>query len=1052
MTTLMGGRPRYDLMFPQADHVDVDKLVTALLVKDSFEGHHVVGTPDTYKHGWVKIGVGVDSSHLSLKKNGDVVHKPTGTVIGHVDKKTDFPTKGTSTFVTSHANGKQVYGGVYKKDAMAAVARYHNHAATTETQAQQIANNVMGNKKPNLGDLPEGSKPVMLGFHVTGYTAPNGDLYDTKGHLQVSMSGSTKPLHVEPEPSHVEPEVAKPDLIPGSNVPTALTGQSAYDHAQASQGSLNPTQLNAVANYGKPSGYKVVNPYLNKDGMVFDSGSMKYKPASENQIKTAKTMIKHLDAAIVAGKPTTQDLVVHRRLGNSINDLIGPPGSHVGKTFINKAYVSTTTANAGIPGNGYGYENKKTLMDIRVPKGSKVLMGQAAEKEVILPRGAKFTVVDDQVEADGTRHVKVLYHPDQSESSDLPKPATLKKPEVKPPVPALSTPSAPPKSLDAIAEEVNNTSAINYDEGKKYPTSVTDPLYSAVHPIATHDPVNGLFHLQIADQHLKDALDDGKVDQNDFDHLHGIISNHVADLQAHLAESKPATSSVPLPGASASSDQEMAKQLSDQAVGMEDNLSPSMHLPLAVQSTLSSAAAMSGGKKSTALTHLALASAHLNNHAKVEPDDAVLAAAYQHSLAQIENKIKDSDSSSGDTAASNTIKDVAGKIDTELTDSTHTSHAYDSTFDAWAALKQGDLQGAVGHLNAAQVHLTHHVNTHATDFVKGMGLYQKLEHVKSSLQGAVVPNIPASAKPSISAEPVHVPSSPMIDSTDLSMKTNGDVVHKQTKQVIGHVVKYKNVPSKGTTTFVVSHNDGTKVYQGPYKGKSLAALAQHHNTKGTGAAQQLLNAQKPKAQPKAKPVVNEGYHGNIKLNLDEKAGVPGVRASIDHPVLSAPEMSAARLYSGSEYRDMNKYIAAGYTFGDSFTYHTADDKKTIKDAVDALKPAVDRSVVKKPFAVVRRVPGYAAMETFGLIGSHVGKTYKENRFVSTTTNAKGISSFGETEIHYHMKPGAKALDLNKHDASLHKNEKEILLGPGQTFKILNDSMVGKNRIIVVESQ
>lgn len=77
--------------------------------------------------GFLKAGGNVDSSHLSLKQNGDVVHKPTGTVIGSVTKLPNTPVKGASTFITHHADGTQVYSSVYKGKALAAVAAHQNH-------------------------------------------------------------------------------------------------------------------------------------------------------------------------------------------------------------------------------------------------------------------------------------------------------------------------------------------------------------------------------------------------------------------------------------------------------------------------------------------------------------------------------------------------------------------------------------------------------------------------------------------------------------------------------------------------------------------------------------------------------------------------------------------------------------------------------------------------------------------------------------------------------------------------------------------------------------
>jgi len=1253
------------------------------VVKDSFEGHHIAGTPDTYKHGWIKIGVGVDSSHLSLKKNGDVVHKPTGTVIGHVDKKTDFPTKGTSTFVTSHANGKQVYNGVYKKDAMAAVARYHNHAASTDAHAAEIAptttghttpeagmngsylhttsaanatkiqsegfshgegyggsiahgtylsvdkptaeyyhaqmgpnaqtlsvtvsglkntahvsfdtdkfqiptvsavahqlnlhdsfeknkltlkgtvpntslnahaltktlqdagydslhihnhnasgkvTSVGGNElvvfdphhlsvskapghKPTLNDLPEGSVPIMSGTHVTGYKDPAGNWYDDKGNLTV-----TAPK----KPGAPNTTTPSSNPISGTTVPKALAGEDAYQHAKASQGYLNPTQMNALAKYGQPEGYKTVNPFLNKDGMVYNSNIQKYLPATEAQTKSAQTMIKHLDAAFATSKPTTQDMIVHRRIGDG-DLLLGPPGSHVGKVFHNKAYVSTTTATGGIPGNGYGYENKKTLLDIQVPTGSKVLMGQAAEKEVILPRGAKFTVVHDEVEPDGTRHVKLLYHPEDTPSAAVPKTKPVAKPEVTPahvPAAVAPVPGGGGKPEGTMSLKKNG-------ELKGYYHLENHTVYDVNgNPIGTSLSKIGALHLA-----------SGKHET-------------AAELGAHATVTAP---DVPVPAASSEDNEALAKQLSDHAIAMEDTMEESPDLNSAVHHMVQAAGSISSGKKNQALSYLSAAKKDLYYHGQAEPGDADSVSSYQHHISQIENKLNNTEVPSPavpdvDHELVKKIEDHAEAMDGNLHDSTYLPLAVLNTKKAADHLKKGNKKGAVNHLDLASVQLSSHAKVEPDD-AEGVAQFQQhFEQFKNKINGDSSPLIPAS---------VHIPAGSMIDSTDLSMKTNGYIVHKQSKKVIGHVEKQKDFPSKGTTTFTVTHNDGTKVYTGPYKGKSLAALAQHHNTQGstafdpsnmityhdvdtkkpighwdnatndvydtsgnkigntsipkkakelmeasvnkpagppagaepvldkygtgdvigyhhpqTGqvtnpqgyvvgyagdkktAAKQLLNAQAKAKAPSVKPASSSdtGYHGNIKLQPEEAAGVKGVRASIAHPVISSAEKNAALLYSGSDYKAMNWYVSNGYQFGSKFDYHTQREKDLIKDAVDDLVPAINRSVVKKPFAVNRRIPAHAAVETFGQVGSRVGKSYKENRFVSTTVSAHGIGSFGEAEIHYHMKPGAKALDLNNYDASKHPNEKEILLGPGQSFKVISDKMLGKTRVIEVESQ
>lgn len=87
---------------------------------------------------WAKAGGEISTQDLTVKKNGDVVHKPTGTVVGTLVKQADTPHKGTSTFTASHADGTQTHVGVYKGNALASIALHHNSVMKGETpQAAQ---------------------------------------------------------------------------------------------------------------------------------------------------------------------------------------------------------------------------------------------------------------------------------------------------------------------------------------------------------------------------------------------------------------------------------------------------------------------------------------------------------------------------------------------------------------------------------------------------------------------------------------------------------------------------------------------------------------------------------------------------------------------------------------------------------------------------------------------------------------------------------------------------------------------------------------------------
>jgi 8-oxo-dGTP pyrophosphatase MutT (NUDIX family) len=129
---------------------------------------------------WLKAGTNVDSTQLSLKKNGDVVHKPTDTVIGHVKREPDTPKPGTTTFTATHADGTVTYHGVYKGQAMTSLAQHHNAAAqgglTTATHqtAQPKTYKDVGQveyssvKSNGAGDYVHEPSGVVIGHYKPG--------------------------------------------------------------------------------------------------------------------------------------------------------------------------------------------------------------------------------------------------------------------------------------------------------------------------------------------------------------------------------------------------------------------------------------------------------------------------------------------------------------------------------------------------------------------------------------------------------------------------------------------------------------------------------------------------------------------------------------------------------------------------------------------------------------------------------------------------------------------------------------------------------------------
>jgi hypothetical protein len=157
--------------------------------------------------------------------------------------------------------------------------------------------------------------------------------------------------------------------------------------------------------YGYAWGYKLLNPYLHHNKQTFVGGhGGHYEDVSLEQANIAEKAIAALDTAFAKAEPTKQALTVWRRSGSHIFG----EGDMTGKDVTNLAYTSTATH---MTEHGYGYESKPVLWEIRLPKGTKALVGNDFENEILLNRGGVFHVTLDEQTADGGRHVVMTYQP-----------------------------------------------------------------------------------------------------------------------------------------------------------------------------------------------------------------------------------------------------------------------------------------------------------------------------------------------------------------------------------------------------------------------------------------------------------------------------------------------------------------------------------------------------------------------------------------------------------------------------------------------------------------
>lgn len=264
---------------------------------------------------------------------------------------------------------------------------------------------------------------------------------------------------------------------------------------------------------------------------------------------------------------------------------------------------------------------------------------------------------------------------------------------------------------------------------------------------------------------------------------------------------------------------------------------------------------------------------------------------------------------------------------------------------------------------------------------------------------------------------------PVAAATDLSVKATGQVIVKASQAVIATLARRPHPTRVGTTIFTATHVDGTKVYEEVYKREALAAIIKHHNELIAKVGSVAVN------------------HGEITLRPGELSGKQ-VRLAIQHPKLTASEIDALGSYTGGGYRPINKHVLDG------------DASTAVGFMVDHAKhltEAVNRSTVTKPFALLRSFPSHTALRVFGEVGSRVGDAFTKRRFTSTTTSSSPVGSFGVVRVHYHVLPGARALEVNRHPGGKHHDEYEVIMPPGQRYRILADRLVDGTRVMEMET-
>ena len=265
-------------------------------------------------------------------------------------------------------------------------------------------------------------------------------------------------------------------------------------------------------------------------------------------------------------------------------------------------------------------------------------------------------------------------------------------------------------------------------------------------------------------------------------------------------------------------------------------------------------------------------------------------------------------------------------------------------------------------------------------------------------------------------------------------------VHPQTAS---KSVKPTGVPKSASSQ---TYDELKKAY-----GESIKTKGHKHaDTKALASQVAKANlAQKASGGPKTKSVGRStGTVGATAMNASDP------RNHIKRVSLTDVEEEAVYGYTDGEYHHINGTLSG---LEDSLltprqVAAARSQEKGTRILIDRLTSAINKSRTTEPITVYRYVTPEKAEHSsaFGPVGSRVGQTFEDRRFVSTTA-VKGnlLHLFGDIEVEYHLPSGFPALDVNDGDLG-HQLEQEVLLNRSQKFKVLSDALVDGKRKIVVE--
>ena len=160
----------------------------------------------------------------------------------------------------------------------------------------------------------------------------------------------------------------------------------------------------------------------------------------------------------------------------------------------------------------------------------------------------------------------------------------------------------------------------------------------------------------------------------------------------------------------------------------------------------------------------------------------------------------------------------------------------------------------------------------------------------------------------------------------------------------------------------------------------------------------------------------------------------------------SPEMkSAIANYTSSGHSGINDYLRFSKIgvddAGQGGYLPTVAEEKSIMNNVKALDETFKLVPPTTQAIVVKRGVSDAADKMFGNVGASVGSVFKDDGFISTSTDKE----FGGDKLEILLPAGAKVLKVGDYGGSYNHSETEFLLPRSSRFKIISDKKIGYYR-------